>query len=73
MLIQQMIFPLPQHSTQWIPFIPKEGGLIHMDISGHPPILIGSKQFFGNLLFLAIFWFLNFWGDFESLNEVFWD
>jgi hypothetical protein len=42
---------------QWIPFLPKEGGLIHMDIGGHPPFPTGSKQFsdnFGNLLFLAV-------------------
>jgi hypothetical protein len=43
---------------QWIPLIPKEGRLIHMDISGHPPFPTSSKQLsdiFGNLLFLAIF------------------
>jgi hypothetical protein len=39
------------------PFLPKEGGLIQMDIGGHPPFATGSKQFsnnFGNLLFLAV-------------------
>jgi hypothetical protein len=43
---------------QWRPLLPKEGGLIHMDIGGHPPFPTGSKQFsgnFGNLLFLAVF------------------
>jgi hypothetical protein len=40
-------------------------------IGGHPPIPTGSKQYSGNLLFLAVFWFLNFWGHFEGLNEVF--
>jgi hypothetical protein len=42
---------------QWRPFLPKEGGFIHMDIGGYPPFPTGSKQFsnnFGNLLFLAI-------------------
>jgi hypothetical protein len=42
---------------QWIPLLPKEGGLIHMDIDGHPPFPTGSKHFsgnFGNLLFLAV-------------------
>jgi hypothetical protein len=37
--------------------LPKEGGLIQMDISGHPTFPTGSKQFsdnFGNLLFLAV-------------------
>jgi hypothetical protein len=71
MQIQQMLFPLPRHSTQWIPFLPKEGGLIQVDIGGHPPFPTGSKQFsgnFGNLLFLAVF---NFRGHFEGLNEGF--
>jgi hypothetical protein len=45
--------------------------LIQVDIGGHPPIPIGSKQSFGNLLFLAFFQFLNFRGHFEGLNEVF--
>jgi hypothetical protein len=43
---------------QWRPLLPKDGLLIHMDIGGHPPFPIGSKQFscnFGDLLFLAIF------------------
>jgi hypothetical protein len=51
--------------------LPKEGGLIQVDIGGHPPFPTGSKQFsgnFGNLLFLAVF---NFWGHFEGLNEGF--
>ena len=39
-----------------------------MDIGGHPPFPTGSKQFSGNLLFLAGF---NFRGHFEVLNEVF--
>jgi hypothetical protein len=42
-----------------------------VDIGGHPPIPTGSKQSSGNLLFLAYFWFLNFRGHFEGLNEVF--
>jgi hypothetical protein len=61
----------PRHSTQWIPLLPKEGGLIQVDIGGHPPFPTGSKQFsgnFGNLLFLAVF---NFRGHFEGLNEGF--
>jgi hypothetical protein len=61
----------PGNSTQWRPLLPKEGGLIQVDIGGHPPFPTGSKQFsgnFGNLLFLAGF---NFWGHFEGLNEGF--
>jgi hypothetical protein len=45
---------------KWRPFIPKDGVLIQLDISGHPPFPTGSKQFsgnFGNLLFLAVFHF----------------
>ena len=56
-------------SMQWRPLIPKEGGLIQMDIGGHPPFSTSSKQFscnFGNLLFLGVF---NFRGHFEGLNE----
>jgi hypothetical protein len=45
--------------------------LIQVDINSHPSIPIGSKQFSGNLLFLAVFWFLNFWGHFEGLNKGF--
>jgi hypothetical protein len=59
------------HLMQWIPLLPKEGGLIKVDIDGHPPFPTGSKHFsgnFGNLLFLAIF---NFLGQFEGLNNVF--
>jgi hypothetical protein len=56
---------------QWRPLLPKEGGLIQVDIGGHPPIPTGSKQSSGNLLFLAVFRFLNFRGHFEGLNEVF--
>jgi hypothetical protein len=46
------------NSMQWRPLLPKEGGLIQVDIGGHPPFPTGSKQFsgnFGNLLFLAGF------------------
>jgi hypothetical protein len=56
---------------QWRPLLPKEGGLIQVDIGGHPPFPTGSKQLygnFGNLLFLAGF---NFRGHFEGLNEGF--
>jgi hypothetical protein len=56
---------------KWRPLIPKEGGLIQVDICGHPPFPSSSKQFsgnFGNLLFLAVF---NFWVYFEGLNEGF--
>jgi hypothetical protein len=38
--------------------LPKERGLIQVNIDGHPLFLTGSKQFsgkFGNLLFLTVF------------------
>jgi hypothetical protein len=57
------------NSTKWRPFLHKEGGLIQVDISGDPPIPIGPKQPFGNLLFLVVFWFLTFWGHFEGIKE----
>jgi hypothetical protein len=45
-------FPLsPENSTQWRPLIPKEGGLIQVDIGGHPPIPTGSKQFLATYYF----------------------
>jgi hypothetical protein len=47
-----------------------------VDIGGHPPFLAGSKQLssnFDNLLFLAVFWVLNFRSRFEALNDVFWN
>jgi hypothetical protein len=52
---------------QWRPFLPKKGGLMYMDISGHPPIPTSSKQFVGNLLVLAV---PNFLGHFEGLKKV---
>jgi hypothetical protein len=64
-------FLSPRHSTQWRTFLPKEGGLIQVDINGLSPCLTSSKQFsrnFGNLLILAVF---NFWGHFEALNGGF--
>jgi hypothetical protein len=44
----------PGNSTQWRPLLPKEGGLIQVDIGGHPPFPNGSKRLFGNL---AIYYF----------------
>jgi lipoprotein-anchoring transpeptidase ErfK/SrfK len=32
-----------RNSTQWGPLLPKEGGLIQVDIGGHPPFPTGSK------------------------------
>jgi hypothetical protein len=68
-------FLSPGNSTQWRPLLPKEGGLIQVDISGHPPFPTGSKSFlnFGNLLFLAVFQVLNFRSRFEALNDIFWE
>jgi hypothetical protein len=60
---------------QWRPLLPKEGGLIQVNIGGHPPFPACSKQIssnFGNLLFLEVFRVLNFRSRFEALNDVFW-
>jgi hypothetical protein len=58
-------FPLSLgKSMQRRPLLPKEGGLIQVDIYGHPPIPTSSTHSYGNLLFLAIFRFLNFRGHF---------
>jgi hypothetical protein len=64
-------FPSPlgtQRNGEWLL---KEGGLIQVDIGGHPPSPTAPKHVFsnfGNLLYLAVF---NFRGHFEALNDVF--
>ena len=52
--------------------------MIQVDTDGHPPIPFGPSplvllvfKFQHILLFLAIFWVLNFRSCFEALNEVF--
>ena len=47
---------------QWGPLLLKEGGMIQVDISGHPPIpfgpapsILAAFHFQHNLLFLAVF------------------
>jgi hypothetical protein len=45
--------------------------MIQVDIGGHPPIPTSSKHFFGNLLFLVVYRDINFWGQFEGLNDDF--
>jgi hypothetical protein len=56
---------------QWRPLLPKEGGLIQVDIGGHPPFPIGSKQVFWQFWQFTIFSSFNFRGYFEGLNEGF--
>jgi hypothetical protein len=65
---------------QWGPLLPKGGGMIQVDIGGHPPIPLGPPplllsvfQFLHSLLFLAVFRVLNFRSRFEALNDVFWE
>jgi hypothetical protein len=66
-------FPLsPGNSTQWRPFLPKEGGLIQVDIGGHPPIPQARKTVFHLGSFSVVFRVPNFWGRFEALNDIFW-
>jgi hypothetical protein len=44
----------PGNSTQWRPLLPKEGGLIQVDIGGHPPFRLAQNSF---LAILAIYYF----------------
>ena len=67
-------------STQWGPLLPEGGGVIQVDISGHPPIPFkpppSVRSIFKlqhNLLFIAVFRVLNFRSRFEALNDVFWE
>jgi hypothetical protein len=57
---------------KWIPFLPKEGRLIQVDIGGHPPIPLARKIVFHLGKFSMVFWVPNFRGRFEALNDVFW-
>ena len=48
--------------------------MIQVDIGGHPPIPLGAPPlslsgFFHHLLFLAVFWVLNFQNHFEAPNR----
>jgi hypothetical protein len=70
--IQQMLPPLPWNSMQWRPLLPKEGGLIQVDIGGHPPIPLARKTVFHLGSFSTVFWVTKFRGRFEALNDVFW-
>ena len=57
---------------QWIPLLPKEGGLIQVDIGGHPPIPRARKIVFHLGSFSVVFQVSNFQSRFEALNDVFW-
>jgi hypothetical protein len=54
------------------PYIPKEGGLIKVDIGSHPPIPLAQKTIFHLGSFWTVFRVQNFRGCFEALNDVFW-
>ena len=63
---------------QWGTLLPNGGGMIQVDIGGHPPIPFGPPpsilsvfQFQHNLLFLGVFQVLKFRSRFEALNDVF--
>ena len=64
---------------QWEPLLPKEGGMIQVDIGGHPPIPLGSPPLFLfsflncsiTYYFWQVFWVLNFQSHFEGLKGVF--
>jgi hypothetical protein len=56
---------------QWLPFPLKGGGLIQVDISGHPPIPLDQKRLFQFGSFSTIFRVLNSRGYFDALNDIF--
>jgi hypothetical protein len=53
---------------QWRPLIPKEGGMIQVDIGGHPPIQLAQRLI---SILAVVFWVPNFWGRFEAEHDVF--
>jgi hypothetical protein len=57
---------------QWIPFLPKGGGMIQVDIGGHPPIPLAQRPISILAVFFLVFQVLNFQGRFEALNNIFW-
>ena len=59
------------HSMQWRPFPPKGGGLIQVDISGHPSIPLAQKQLFQFGSFCMMFQVLIFWVHFEAVDNIF--
>jgi hypothetical protein len=61
----------PGNSVQWRSLLPKEGGLIQMDIGGHPPIPRARKIVFHLGSFSIVVWVPNFWGCLEAPNDVF--
>jgi hypothetical protein len=56
---------------QWMPFLPNGGGMIQVEIGGHPPIPLAQSKVFHFHSFSTLFWVLNFWGHFEALNNIF--
>jgi hypothetical protein len=65
-------FPLFHgHSMQWRPLVPKGGGLIQVDIGGHPPVPTSSSCHFlvqHVLLYLFVIVGSTLSGLFESLH-----
>ena len=64
-------------STQWGPLLPKEGGMIQVDIGGHPPIPFGPAPLIlvafhsqHNLLFLTGFLGPPLLESFWGLNDL---
>jgi hypothetical protein len=57
---------------QWRPLLPKGGGLIQVDIGGHPPIPLAQSTVFHFGSFSTLFRVLNFGGHFEALKTFSW-
>jgi hypothetical protein len=62
----------PGEFTQWRPLLPKGGGLIEVEISGHPPIPLAQNKGFHLGNFSMVFRVMNFQAHFEALNNFFW-
>jgi hypothetical protein len=69
--VQQKFPHLMGELNKWRPFLPKGGGLIQVDIGGHPPIPLAQHTVSILAVFLQFFRVPNFWGHFEALNDIF--
>ena len=71
---QHTVRDMIQDSTQWRPMLPKEGGLIPMEIGGHPHIPLAQNNcplWKFPSYFSTVFHVPNFLSYFEALNDIF--
>ena len=43
-----------RNSTQWGPLLPKGGGMIQVDVGGHPPIPFGPPQLSLSVFYVSL-------------------